>query len=171
MPVLVVYESMFGDNQRVAEAIAEGSRTAGLPAATLEVSAAPAELPAETALLVVGAPNHGFSLPRPSTRADAAGQVDGPVVSQGTGVREWLGQLRLPPGQPVAAFDTRMSAPKVLVKLDHASRQIEKGLAAAGGRPVAPAEHFQVADTHGPLAEGEYERAVAWGTALARAIG
>ncbi|MGB8022324.1 MAG: hypothetical protein WCF04_13925 [Candidatus Nanopelagicales bacterium] len=53
---------------------------------------------------------------------------------------------------------------------DHASIQIEKGLARLGGVPAAPAEHFRVAGVTGPLEPGELDCAVAWGRALASAM-
>jgi hypothetical protein len=107
------------------------------------------------------------SMPRPGTRADAASKTDEPLVSRGTGVREWLDTASLPAGTPVVAYDTRASRPKAVVALDHASTQIEKGLTALGGRPLAKAEHFRVADVKGPLEPGEVERAQRWGATLA----
>lgn len=85
-------------------------------------------------------------------------------------MREWLEALQLPQGLATAAFDTRMSHPRLIVKLDHASTQIERRLAALGGKPVTGAEHFLVADTQGPLEPGEVERAQAWGEQLAAAV-
>lgn len=170
MGALVVYESMFGDNQRVAEALAEGLVAAGIGTEAVEVGKAPATIGDGVDLLVVGAPNHGFSLPRPASREDAAKQADGPTVSGGTGVREWLAGLALPAGQRTAAFDTRMSHPKLVVKMDHASSQIEKRLTGLGGTAVTGAQHFLVADVRGPLEPGEEERARAWGGELARLV-
>ena len=69
MRAVVVYESMFGDNRQVAQAIAAGLGERGVTAETVEVGAAPTVVPAEVDLLVVGAPNHAWSLPRPSTRS------------------------------------------------------------------------------------------------------
>jgi hypothetical protein len=55
----------------------------------------------------------------------------------------------------------------VLTKMDHAARTEEKLLDALGADVVAPAEHFFVADTRGPLVEGEEDRARRWGRTLA----
>ena len=44
---MVVYESMFGDNQQVARAIAAGLGESGVAAEAVEVGVAPAEVPAE----------------------------------------------------------------------------------------------------------------------------
>jgi hypothetical protein len=167
MKALVIYESMFGDNQQVARAIASGLASAGVGVEAIEVGVAPTVIDPDVDLLVVGAPNHAWSLPRANTRQDAAAKADGPLVSQGIGVREWLVSAALPTGMRTVAYDTRGSHPKAVVAMDHASRSIEKGLAKLGGSRLVPAEHFRVADMKGPLEPGEPERAHAWGVALA----
>ena len=167
MRAVVIYESMFGDNQQVARAIAAGLNEAGLAAEAIEVGIAPTAISPDVDLLVVGSPNHAWSMPRPSTRQDAAAKADIPLVSQGIGVREWLDSAALPAGLRTVAYDTRGSHPKAVVAMDHASKSIEKGLAKLGGTRLAPAEHFRVADMKGPLEPGEPERAFAWGVALA----
>jgi hypothetical protein len=170
MRAVVIYESMFGDNQQVARAIAAGLADAGVAAEAIEVGVAPTAIVPDVDLLVVGSPNHGWSLPRPSTRQDAAGKADGPLVSAGIGVREWLGSAALHPGLRTVAYDTRGSHPKAVVAMDHASTSIEKGLAKLGGTRMVPAEHFRVADVKGPLEAGEPERAHAWGVTLGRLL-
>jgi hypothetical protein len=168
MKAIVIYESMFGDNQQVATAIAAGLSEGGVPAEPVEVGGAPKSVDAD--LLVVGSPNHAWSMPRPNTRQSAAQQADGPLVSQGIGVREWLKEARLPAGIRSAAYDTRGSHPKAVVAMDHASSSIEKRLAKLGGTRLVPAEHFLVADMKGPLEPGEVERAHAWGVSLAELL-
>jgi hypothetical protein len=164
---LVIYESMFGDNQQVAEAITAGLTEAGIEATATEVGVAPTFVPGDVRILVVGSPNHAWSMPRPATRSDAAAKTDAPLVSQGIGVREWLHEATLPGGIATAAYDTRGQGPKAVVRFDHASDSIEKGLRRMGGRRLAPAEHFLVVDITGPLAPGERDRAQAWGARLA----
>ncbi len=162
MRALVVYESMFGNTQTVAEAIAEGLATAA-EVEIHEVSDAPPPGPGVD-LVVVGGPTHAFSMSRASTRADAVkqGATHGDVQ---TGLREWLGQLTDGPhAEKVAAFDTRVdkvrrlpgSAAKKAVKVVH-----ELGYATAGR------ESFYVGDVAGPLLPGEVERAKTWGARLA----
>jgi hypothetical protein len=170
MRAVVIYESMFGDNQQVAREIAAGLAEAGVATEAIEVGAAPSTIVPDVDLLVVGSPNHAWSLPRPSTRQDAAAKADGPLVSQGTGVREWLGSAALHPGLRTVAYDTRGSHPKAVVAMDHASTSIEKGLAKLGGTRLVPAEHFRVTDVKGPLEAGEPERAHAWGVTLGRLL-
>ena len=167
---MVVYESMFGDNRQVALAIAAGLTETGVTTEAVEVGTAPTSVSPDLDLIVVGAPNHGFSLPRENTRKDAATKTDEDLVSQGIGVREWLPAAALPRGIRTAAYDTRASHPKALTRMDHASGTIEKSLAKHGGTRLAAAEHFFVADMTGPLEPGEVERAQAWGTTLGRLL-
>jgi len=112
MRALVVYESMFGNTGEVAEAIAEGLRT-HMSTDVVEVGHAGAAA-VDVDLLVVGAPTHALGLSRASTRAQAAAQAGGAVVSAGIGLREWLGGLAASRGIAAAAFDTRLAKPKWL---------------------------------------------------------
>ncbi|MDA0352388.1 MAG: flavodoxin domain-containing protein [Chloroflexi bacterium] len=165
---LVVFESMYGNNQQLAAAIADGVRSAGGLAEVLEVSDAPRALPADVSLLLVGAPNHATGLPHQSGRTSAAKETDQPLVSSGIGLREWFDQLEKPPHAVSAAgWDTRLTKPRFLRFLDRASRGIEQRLRRRGLRIVVRAEHFYVTGTTGPLADGELDRARQWGTALA----
>ena len=167
MRAVLIYESMFGDNRQVAMAIAAGLNEAGVAAEAIEVGIAPTAIDPDVDLLVVGSPNHAWSMPRPNTRQSAAAKSDGPLVSQGIGVREWLNSADPLTGQRTVAFDTRGTHPKAMVAMDHAAASIEKGLAKLGGTRLLPAEHFRVADMKGPLEPGEPERAHAWGVTMA----
>lgn len=166
MTVLVVYESMFGDAQQIAEAIAAGV-SESKPALCIEVGKAPDLIPADTGLVVVGSPNHAFGLPRPQSRTDAAERSDQPLVSQGRGVREWLDVVTTDGPTRAATFDTRMDHPKALTALDHAAHASAKRLKKAGFTLVTDSQHFLVADVQGPLVAGEVERAQSWGRLLA----
>ena len=94
MRVLIVYESLYGSNRRIAEAVAAGI---GDDAATaiVEAQAAPTNIDAGVDLIVVGGPNHKTSLPRPETRAEAAAGSDGSLQPAERGLREWLEDLQL----------------------------------------------------------------------------
>ena len=158
---------MFGDNQQVARAIVAGLVEGGVSATAADVGTAPMVIGGEVDLLVVGSPNHATAMPRANTRQSAAEPADGPLVSTGIGVREWLKSAQLPDGTRTAAYDTRGTHPRAIVRMDHASSSIEKGMRKLGGSTLAPAEHFTVVDMRGPLEPGEIERAHAWGLALA----
>jgi hypothetical protein len=79
-------------------------------------------------------------------------------------MRRFLDHLPTLPGTHVAAFDTRYDRPVWLT--GSASGKIVRTLRQHGGRPVVPAESFFVVHGEGPLADGEEDRAVAWGAAL-----
>ena len=164
---LVVYESVFGDARTIAHAIAAGL-SASIPTDVVPAAEGPAQIPSDVELLVVGGPNHAFGMPRPSTRDGAVKQYGAEIPDSGTGLHEWLEAVRGPAsGLSAAAFDTRGSGHPLLAKMDHAARTEEKLLGKVGATVIAPAEHFFVADTKGPLVDGEEDRARTWGSALA----
>jgi len=169
MRALVVYESVFGDARTIAQAVASGL-SVSLPADVLAATDAPEELGPDVGILVVGGPNHAFGMPRPSTRDGAVKQYGADLPDTGTGLHEWLEALRAPTGIAAAAFDTRGSGHPLITKMDHAARTEEKLLGKLGATVIAPAEHFFVVDTKGPLVAGEEERARAWGATLGQLI-
>ena len=160
---LVVYESMWGNTEKVARAVAEGLASE-YRVEVHEVGDAPASPTADVELIVVGGPTHAFSLTRASTRQDARRQ--GADHGGDTGLREWLDGL--PSGehpQHVATFDTRVE------KMRHLPGSAAKSAARVAHRHgyerAVAAESFYVADTDGPLIDGELERASAWGRRIA----
>jgi hypothetical protein len=162
MRALVVFESMFGNTQVIANAIAEGL-SGPIQVETVEVGLAATRIGDDVGLLVVGGPTHAFGMSRPGTRQDAARQTSAGLVSTGIGLREWLDGLQRSAGVAVAAFDTRISKPRLP---GSAARAAEKHLRRLGFRVVAPAASFYVEGTMGPLVEGERERARRWGESL-----
>jgi hypothetical protein len=162
MRALVVYESMFGNTQTIADAVA-GGVAHRMPVDAVEVGGAPATLDDDVTLLVVGGPTHAFGMSRPRTRQDAATQAPDGLVSTRTGLREWLAALRAPVGIAAAAFDTKVSKPNLP---GSAARAAEKRLRRLGFRIAAPAESFYVGGTLGPLLDGEQDRALHWGDQL-----
>ena len=167
---VVVYESLFGDAEKIARAVADGL-SGHLQVEVIAAKDAPRELGPDVRLLVVGGPNHAMSMPRPSTRKGAVEQYGAAVVADPTtGLHEWLEAAAVPDGISGAAFDTRMDHPKMITKLDHASRTEEKLLRKLGATLAAPAEHFFVVDAKGPLADGEEDRARQWGAALSEIV-
>lgn len=166
---LVVYESMYGNTQDIAEAVAEGLHP-HVGSLVVEVSNAPTELD-NLALLVVGGPTHAHGLSTPTSRSNASDRrPDTPLVSAGEGVREWLGRLRIRGDRPpAAAFSTRLRGPEAI--WGNAARGIGRRLRDHGYELLAPPEAFLVyvardLPTHALLA-GEIERARDWGEQLA----
>jgi hypothetical protein len=166
MTALVVHESHWGNTRQVAQAIADGLVDSDCRSVhVVDVAEAPSPLPDGVDLVVLGGPTHAFSMSRPATRRDAHDRGAEPG-HEGRGIREWLATL--PTGDPscaVATFDTR--AEQV--------RRLPGSAARAAGRFVShhrlgtmvATESFYVADSPGPLVDGELERARAWGRALA----
>ncbi|GAA3446419.1 flavodoxin family protein [Planomonospora venezuelensis] len=166
MRALVVFESMFGNTQTIAEAIAEGLSTR-MDVDLVEVGEAPKAVPEGVDLLVVGGPTHAFGMSRPATRQSAAQQAPRGLVSRGGGLREWLTTLT-GGAQDVAAaaFDTRIDNRWIP---GSARRGAEKLLHRRGFAILTGSQSFYVSDTPGPLLDGEGERARLWGVSLAAA--
>jgi flavodoxin len=155
MKTLVIYDSVFGNTEKVALAIAESLGARSSVEILRPDQADPGQL-AGVDLLVVGSPTRGF---RPTEAI--------------------MGLLnRIPPkafkGTRVAAFDTRFKADELdsaglrfIVKTGgYAAKRIANQLKKAGGDLVASPEGFYVEDTEGPLKPGELERAARWAAAL-----
>jgi flavodoxin len=160
MRALVVYESMFGNTERVAREVAEGLAAHAI-VEVRPIAEAPLEPDEALDLVVVGGPTHAFSLSRPSTREDARRQGAG-AGADGPGLREWLDGLHAGAHHPrVAAFDTRVT--KVRRIPGSAARKAAKVTGKLGYLSAERPESFFVEDTDGPLSDGELERARAWG--------
>lgn len=158
---LVVYESMYGNTQRVAQAIADGLST-HLKVGVTEVGTAPLVLPPDVALVVVCGPTHAFSMSRPDSRSSAAQKRE--PVSLGLGLRDWLEQVEWDPDRVlVATFDTKIGKPRFF--WGSAARRAVK----RRGVEVLAAKDFYVgfSPIDDALEPGEVERARAWGDQLA----
>jgi hypothetical protein len=167
MRALVVFESMFGNTERIARTIGEG--LAGeMEVDVVEVGTAAPVVPPDVELLVVGGPTQGFSMSRKGTRQGALKETTDPLVSQGIGIREWLEGLSK--GRPLAAaaFDTRFKRSRRLT--GSAARGAAKRLHKLGFDLVAEPESFFVDKTTGPLLDGELDRAREWGARLRRSV-
>jgi flavodoxin len=161
---LVIYESMFGNTERLAHAVAAGLQMGGASVVIREVNTAPSVIPSDIDLVVLGAPTHAFSLSRPSTRADAVRQ-GAPAHRAHLGVREWLSEFSAHSGSGIAIFDTRASKVRRLPMAagPRAARIARKRGFILLTKPVG----FVVEDIKGPLAPNELDRAVKWGRFLA----
>jgi flavodoxin len=160
MKALVVVESMWGNTRLVAEAVARGLDE---KAEVIDVQQAPAELPEDTGLLVLGGPTHAFSMSRNTTRHDAV-QQGAHGANEAQGIREWLEQLQPSDHVEVATFDTRVAKVKRLPgsAAKAAGKKVRRHHL---GRLIAT-QSFYVKTTAGPLRDGELDRAHEWGTQL-----
>lgn len=159
MKTLVVYESLFGNTEQLARAIAQGLGSVEVR----DVAETTVEDLASADLLVLGGPTHAFSMTRETTRRDAHRQG----AAQGAdarGLRELIGELPAHLSSEVATFDTRVGKARHLP--GSAARAATKDLRRHHGTKVLAQETFFVEDTPGPLLDGELDRAVAWGVGL-----
>lgn len=162
MKALVVYDSAFGNTQKIAEAI-------GAALIEAEVRHAAQVKPEDLSgleCLVVGSPTQKMNFTG--------------------GMRDFLACI--PPnglaGIRVAAFDTRISnedmrasvrspVTRFMVKVflhRFAAGPIAGALKKKGGVEVIDPEGFFVSDTKGPLKAGELERATAWAQQITQKI-
>lgn len=152
MKALVVYDSMYGNTRKVAEAIGTALGPPEEVAVLQVVEVSPEQLAGLT-LLVVGCPTQRF---RPT--AATTGLLNS-IPNHG---------LR---GVRVAAFDTRLTEEEIgririlaffVSIFGYAAKPIADKLQKKGGDLAVAPEGFYVAGTEGPLLEGELERAEAW---------
>ncbi|NKQ51807.1 flavodoxin family protein [Amycolatopsis sp. K13G38] len=162
MRALIVYESMFGNTEVIARAIADG-----LAAETevVNVDDAPDAL-AGFDLLVVGGPTHVHGMSRASTRKSAQDQASDGVRSR-KGIRDWLDSLKpAPAGLAAATFDTRIGKPRWLT--GSAAVGAAKALKRRHIRVIAKPESFYVNTATPPeLGGDERARAQEWGRSIA----
>jgi len=174
MHAFVVFESILGNTEVVARAIAGGLGEGGeVDVQIVEVGAAPTSLPAGADLLVVGGPTHAHGMTNPDSRRSAARKAQRPVISTRIGIREWLAAVgAAPAGVAAAAFDTRIKGPGLL--WGSAAKAAAGHLENLGFRMAVPPESFLINGPTGPvhdvLVTGEVERARRWGATLAAGL-
>jgi hypothetical protein len=169
MKIAVVYESMFGNTRTIAEGIAEGLHEAGDVKVGTVDDLSPDEV-GDATLLVAGGPTHAHGMARPNAHQsltnDNSYRKYGTVLPGQESLRGWL--ERLPPGRTMAAaFDTRFAKPQWLT--GSAAKKIARRLQGKG-YSVVGTQSFFVVTAGGPLADGERDRAVAWGRELAAKV-
>jgi flavodoxin I len=142
MKAVIVYDSVYGNTEKIARAIAEAITPSGEVKILRAGEANPPEL-ASIDLLIVGSPTHG-GRPTPA-------------------IQDFLNKLIQSSlkGINVATFDTRSQA-KLAKVFGNAAGRIAGNLKRRGGTLIASPEGFLVTGTKGPLKEGELERAAGW---------
>lgn len=151
MYTVVVYDTKFGNTEKIAQAIARGAGTLG-SVKLMDTAEASARLTQRPDLLLVGGPTQRRG-PSPALREF----VDALPAS--------LRDVR------AASFDTRYRGSTLF--MGSAATAAAQGLRKTGGRLVAPPESFFIS-RGGPLERqglepGELERAEGWGRAVAAA--
>jgi flavodoxin I len=140
MKALIVYDSVYGNTEKIARAIAEAITPSGEVKVLGAGEANPSEL-ASIDLLIVGSPTHA-GRPTPA-------------------IQDFLNKVPELQGINVAAFDTRI--PTKLVKVfGYAAGRIAGNLKKKSGTLIASPVGFFVTGSKGPLKEGELERAAGW---------
>jgi len=150
MKTLIIYDSVFGNTRKIAEAIASGINPKDLTLASIDK--ADHALLKEVGLLIIGSPTRQF---RPTPN----------IINYLKGIAD----LSLK-GIKVAAFDTRVDLEIIKSRTfrfvvntgGYAANQMARKMVRAGGELLLPAEGFLVTGEQGPLKAGELERAAKW---------
>jgi flavodoxin len=156
MKAMVIYDSVFGNTEKIALAVGEGAGAQVVQVGALQDGAL-----AGVEMLLVGSPTRGFRATEP--------------------IQKFLKGLpkNTLAGVAVGGFDTRMDVKevknKVLTFLEgifgYAAEPIDKALVKCGGQQAVPPAGFFVHGSEGPLWDGELERAKEWGKQAAGRIG
>jgi flavodoxin len=140
MKVLIVYDSVYGNTEKIAKAI--GGAIAG-EVKVLRMDEVDYSELKTLDLLIVGSPTQGG---RPTLAIqDFLNKVTEPAIK----------------GVNVAAFDTRFSM-KLVGIFGYAAGKIADSLKRKGATLVLSPQAFFVKGKEGPLKEGELERAASW---------
>ncbi len=141
MKTLVVYDSTYGNTEKVARAVGEAINCPVLRVGDVH----PADL-AELDLFIAGSPTHGgWFTPD---------------------FQNWLKTRPDLKGIHVAAFDTRTISKIGALLFGYAAPRLARSLEQNGAALLVPPEGFIVLGTKGPIKEGELERAAGWAKSI-----
>ena len=145
MKSLIVFDSQYGNTEKIAREIAKILQSFGSARLVRVTDVTPNALEGVD-LLVVGSPTQAWN----STGA----------------MKDFFAHLNPPITNSVfaAAFDTRFDKPRLLT--GSAAYAMAKELKRRGALMLLKPECFLVTGTEGPLVEGELEHAAAWARAL-----
>jgi len=157
MKALIIYDSFFGNTEKIAHAIGKG--LGNKKDITLcKVSEANNTMLEGLDHLIVGSPTRAFS-PSPAIKS----------------FLKKIPQNQLS-GVKVTAFDTRIEMSdkvpgflRFMANLfGYADKPILENLKKKGGQESCPSEGFFVLESEGPLKEGELERATGWAKLISK---
>lgn len=145
MNTLVVFDSQFGNTEKIARRIAETLEPFGTAHAVRVTEVGPNTL-TDVDLLVVGSPTQSWN----TTNA----------------IKDFFKHLKPDRAKELlaAAFDTRVDKPRFIT--GSAAYAMAKQMKHLGLTMLLKPECFLVTGMEGPLAEGEVNRAAAWALAL-----
>ncbi len=144
---LIVYHSLFGNTEKLANALTAGLQGGGCVAETVKADAVDLRSLSDVDLLCVGTPVHAFNISKP-----VKGFLE--ILSSQEGLS----------GKKAFAFDTKMKSRFA----GTAGGKIEKKLKQLGLEIVKPAKSAVVKGREGPLEEGAEETFKQIGAELAR---
>lgn len=152
MEVIIVYDSYFGNTEKIARAIALALEAKGSVRLAKVSEVTPEEL-GGVDLLIAGSPTRAFK------HSDGMSEFLAKIPTSGL------------QGKQAAVFDTRMPAEDVKNFFyttfsgifGFAAKKIGDRLQKQGAKLIVPPEGFAVLGAEGPLKEGELERAEEWG--------
>jgi flavodoxin len=155
MKALIIYDTLYGNTEQVAKAIADGLKSAAEVRVLKVDEVKPDELPDGFDLVIIGSPTQRG---RPTIPMEEFLRA----IPFGT-----LHSVKL------AAFDTRISFADrnvfvrwLINRLGYAAPKIVKILRNKDSKPAVPPEGFIVKEGKGPLADGELQRATEWGRSM-----
>jgi flavodoxin len=151
MKTLLIYDSLFGNTEKIANAMAMALKLQP-NVNCLKINEVKQEHLQEVTHLIIGSPTRGF-MPSPEINNFLKALPDNKLE-----------------GLKIAAFDTRVHLSVIKYKIfrfmvdkgGYAANTILKHLIRKGGKKVCEAEGFYVLGEQGPLMEGEMERAAIW---------
>lgn len=141
MKVLVVFDSAYGNTEKIARAIGDAIGGDTWVIHVNEVN--PVEVHSYD-MVVIGSPTQGGRATQP--------------------IQDFINKIDVV-GVNVASFDTRLTT-KWVGLFGYAAGRIADNLKKKGGNLVLPPEPFYVQGKEGPLKDGELERAAEWGKKL-----
>jgi flavodoxin len=147
---LVVYDSVFGNTEKVAGALANGLQDGGADVECMRVDAVKFDELRGYDLLVVGGPVHGWNASKPIK-----------------GFLERLKSVEGLSGKKAFAFDTKMGKSRLA---GDAGGKIERKLKSLGLTIIKDHASAVVKGREGPLEEGAEEKFKQLGTELAKMI-
>ncbi len=155
MKAFIIYDSMYGNTEKIAQAIGDGLTG---EVKVVRVGEADQSELKTCDLLILGSPVHGG---RATPALDAF-------------IKELPADYLQ--GKSVAVFDTRFESEEqgvglriLMSVIRYAAPRLAKALEKKGGVLVAEPEGFIVENKEGPLKQGELERATKWATQLSLA--
>lgn len=148
MKVLIIYDSLYGNTEKIAKAMGEA---VGAEAKVAKVGEVKPEDIAASNLLIVGSPTQGGRT-SPAMKTFLNGLTAEALA-----------------GKRVAAFDTRMKT--FFVKMfGWAANRIEAAFKEKGANSTAQPQGFFVKGSKGPLVDGEVERAATWAKSVVAGV-